>query len=73
MVVASFGDGWNLVGKGEIFGRTTILTVINHLKTDIHLLGSFHDNLGKLAPERLNQAGFNEARDNGVVAASAGP
>jgi len=43
------------------------------LKTDIHLLGSFHDNLGKLAPERLNQAGFNEARDNGVVAASAGP
>jgi len=25
------------------------------------------------APERLNQSGFNEARDDGVVVASAGP
>jgi len=31
----------------------------------------FHDNVGKLAPERLNQ--FNKARDDGVAVASAGP
>jgi len=27
--------------------------------------GLFKDNLGKLAPERLNQSGFNEPRDGG--------
>ena len=41
--------------------------------TDTHLNASFQDNLGKLAPEKLNQSGFNEARDDGVAVASAGP
>jgi len=27
-------------------------------KTDSRLTASFHDNLGKPAPERLNQSGF---------------
>jgi len=31
------------------------------------------DNLAKLAPERLNQSGFNEARDDAMTAASAEP
>jgi len=33
----------------------------------------FQDILGKPAPERLNQSGFDEARDDGVAVASAGP
>jgi len=33
----------------------------------------FQDNLGKLAPERFNQSGLDEARDDGVAVASAGP
>ena len=33
----------------------------------------FHDNLGKTAAERLNQSESNEARDDGVAVASAGP
>jgi len=29
-----------------------------YTKTDTRLMVSFQDNLGKLAPERLNQSGF---------------
>jgi len=31
------------------------------------------DKLGNLAPERLDHSDFNEARDDGVAVASAGP
>jgi len=37
--------------------------------TDRHPFNSifFQDSLGKLAPERLNKSGFNEARDDWVA------
>jgi len=40
--------------------------------TDNHLSASVPGHLGKLASERLNQSGFNKARDDGVAVASAG-
>ena len=39
----------------------------------IREMASFQDNLGKPAPERLTILYLNEARDDGVAVASAGP
>jgi len=41
--------------------------------TDTCLMAFYQDNLGKPAPERLNQCRFNEATDDGVAVASSGP
>jgi len=39
----------------------------------VKLSACFPDDLDEPAPERLNQSGFNEARDDGVAVASAEP
>ena len=59
--------------------KTTVTctnTVNNNRQTDRHPFnGHFlQDNLGKLAPERLNYyLDFNEASEDGMAVASAGP
>ena len=53
--------------------RTQLWKTETDRQTHRHITASFPGNLSKLAPERLNILDFNEARDDGVAVASAGP